>query len=1030
MTDPDFYDGDSSISVGPSAFKVFGGKWGASSDVGTSGGTVTWSIAGAGWTNQTGGEFFSGSSVALSSFLPNDYVYQLTTAFAAWSQVANINFVQVADSGGNFGVGTGAHIRIGGGYIDGDGGPYIGRAYGPPSSGGTSNASATSGDIIFDNSDTEWTSPLFYAVALHEIGHALGLDHVPQGNPTAVMNPTVNVNIGLQPDDISGIRYLYGIRPVAGSVSINDVSIDEGTGGTKVLTFTVTRTGGSVAFSINYATVSSTASSGSDYVATSGTLSFASGINAQTISVTINGDAAAEANELFFVNLSDATNGVTISDGQGEGTIINDDTLTGSIAIGDASVVEGNAGTKVLTFTVTRTGGTAPFNVNYATSGGTATTADGDYVAASGTLSFGTGATTQSVSVTINGDTRFEANETFSVVLSGATNGASISDGQGTGTITNDDAAVPDLDVLNTMTVSKQTVLFGTTTTVGYTLANVGSASVAAPRVGVYRSADAVFDASDVLLTERTFGQLNPQAQGNDSFALTLSTLGTYFIIAVADYNNQVAGEPSETNNSSNAVQVTVSESEMVRHSDGTYTYHRLDALSQQSYREYYLYYDAQQRETRQVTYNDNGTRIEQGWDPQDLFAWSSYVVNYDSQGRATTQNTSNDNGTRLRQVWDTLSQASWSDYRVTYDSLGRETDQVTHNDNGTSVVQAWDAANQSSWSSYTLSYDSQGRYTDQITNNDNGSRIVQTWDAANQGTWWEQRQTYDSQSRLTEHVTVNDNGSRMIQVWDVLSQAAWSNYVVSYDGLGRATVQTFNNDNGTHVTVGWDAANQFSWSEYRLATDTLNRATRQSTANDNGSRIVQEWDPSNQASWTDYRVNYDALGRATDQVSSNDDGTHFKYEWDVQNRFSWSDYRLVTDALGRPTSQSTLNDNGSRIVQEWDASNRAGWTDYRTTYDSLGRPLDQVTNNDDGTHFRYGWDAQNRDVWSDYVTVTDSLNRPTSQTTNFDNGTHTIMTWDVLNQHNWAYKTDFFDAQWRHTAQSGVYDNGSTWMA
>ena len=93
------------------------------------------------------------------------------------------------------------------------------------------------------------------------------------------------------------------------------------------------------------------------------------------------------------------------------------------------------------TFTVTRSGGTAAFDVNFATSDGTATVADSDYVAASNTLHFGANQNTQTISVTINGDTKVEANETFNVDLSNATNGATISDSQGVGTITNDDGA-------------------------------------------------------------------------------------------------------------------------------------------------------------------------------------------------------------------------------------------------------------------------------------------------------------------------------------------------------------------------------------------------------------------------------------------------------------------------------------------------------------------------------------------------------------------------------------------------------------
>lgn len=193
-------------------FATTGTKWGPSGTFGTTGGTVTWSIAGAGLTNQTGQSFFTGQTVALSSFLPADFTTQITNAFAAWAQVANINFVQVSDGGGNFGVGTTGNIRIGGGFIDGfdPSGSIVGRAFFPPS-GGNANTRATNGDLIFDSGDAgHWSDALLFATALHEIGHTLGLDHVPQDNPTAVMNPTLHIGLPLQPDDIAGVQTIYG----------------------------------------------------------------------------------------------------------------------------------------------------------------------------------------------------------------------------------------------------------------------------------------------------------------------------------------------------------------------------------------------------------------------------------------------------------------------------------------------------------------------------------------------------------------------------------------------------------------------------------------------------------------------------------------------------------------------------------------------------------------------------------------------------------------------------------------------------
>lgn len=229
-------------------------------------------------------------------------------------------------------------------------------------------------------------------------------------------------------------------NPVVGEISVGDVAIVEGNSGTKTATFTVSRTG-TAAFVVDFATADGTAAAGSDYLATAGTLNFAAGQATQTVSVTINGDTAVEPNETFFFNLTNATNGGNIADDQGLGTIANDDATAavGDVSVGDVTIIEGNSGTKTATFTVSRTG-TAAFAVDFATANGTAA-AGSDYLAAAGTLNFTAGQATRTISVTINGDTFVEPNETFLFKLTNATNGGTIADDQGLGTITNDDVS-------------------------------------------------------------------------------------------------------------------------------------------------------------------------------------------------------------------------------------------------------------------------------------------------------------------------------------------------------------------------------------------------------------------------------------------------------------------------------------------------------------------------------------------------------------------------------------------------------------
>jgi hypothetical protein len=113
-----------------------------------------------------------------------------------------------------------------------------------------------------------------------------------------------------------------------------------------------------------------------------------------------------------------------------------------AFSIDNVTMAEGNSGTTTYTFTVTKTGTTTvTATVAYATADGTATIADNDYQAANGVLSFAPNETTKQFNVLVNGDTTPEVDETFTVVLSSPTN-ATISQGTGTGTISNDEESV------------------------------------------------------------------------------------------------------------------------------------------------------------------------------------------------------------------------------------------------------------------------------------------------------------------------------------------------------------------------------------------------------------------------------------------------------------------------------------------------------------------------------------------------------------------------------------------------------------
>jgi hypothetical protein len=204
-----------------------------------------------------------------------------------------------------------------------------------------------------------------------------------------------------------------------------------------------------------------------------------------------------------------------------------------AMSINNVTAAEGNSGTTAFTFTVNLDySSTQTITVNYSTADGTATTADLDYQAASGTLTFAPGVMSQTITVLVNANTAFENDETFTVNLTGPGN-ATIATATGVGTIQNDDPA-PSLSINNvslpegnsgttpftfTVTLTGATEL---TTTVNYTTAN-GTATVAN---GDYQSTSGTLTFNPGGVTSQAVTVLvngNIAYENNETFFVVLS---------------------------------------------------------------------------------------------------------------------------------------------------------------------------------------------------------------------------------------------------------------------------------------------------------------------------------------------------------------------------------------------------------------------------------------------------------------------------------------------------------------------------
>ncbi len=242
---------------------------------------------------------------------------------------------------------------------------------------GTSNATFTvslsqpagAGGVSFDIATADGSA----TAGVDYVASSLTGQTIPAGSSSATFTVLVNGDTLSEPNETffvnvsnvsgAGVSDAQGQGTIVNddalpSLSIDDVSVNEGNSGTTTATFTVTLSAASgQTVSVNYASADGTATAGSDYVARSGTLTFAPGTTAQGVAITVNGDTAVEPNETFSVALSGVSN-ASIARATGTGTIINDDAV---VTVGPASLPSATAGS-AYSQNLSASGGTAPYS--------------------------------------------------------------------------------------------------------------------------------------------------------------------------------------------------------------------------------------------------------------------------------------------------------------------------------------------------------------------------------------------------------------------------------------------------------------------------------------------------------------------------------------------------------------------------------------------------------------------------------------------------------------------------------------------
>ncbi len=320
--------------------------------------------------------------------------------------------------------------------------------------------------------------------------------------------------------------------------------------------------------------VASDADGGSlNYAITAGNTSNAFAINATTGAIRVNNAAAIdfETNPVFSltVDVTDDAGAVTTK------TItINLNDLQSNLSINNPSTSEGDSGTKTLTFSVKSSAVinnafTIDFNTSKDTAGDGLLGSDTDFAANSGTLNFAGNAANESktVTITINGDTVIEGDETFNVLLSNllGTNDVTITTATGAGTITNDDSS--------TLTISSPTITEGDSGTTTMTFTVTSPKAVEGGFTVAFSATDITANASDytvVTSSPLTFSgttnetktitvNINGDAviEGDETFSITLGTVTPVAPVAAASFMSGAIGTGTITNNDTSTLAIS-----------------------------------------------------------------------------------------------------------------------------------------------------------------------------------------------------------------------------------------------------------------------------------------------------------------------------------------------------------------------------------------------------------------------------------------------------------------------------------------
>jgi Peptidase M10 serralysin C terminal/RTX calcium-binding nonapeptide repeat (4 copies) len=541
-----------------------------------------------------------------------------------------------------------------------------------------------------------------------------------------------------------------------------------------------------------------------------------------------------------------------------------------SVAATTASANEGNSGTTAFTFTVTlASAATSAQSATYTVAGnGTNAATAADFSSAlTGTVSFAVGEISKTITVLVAGDTVFEQNETFGVILSAPTSGLVLGTAAATATILNDD--VPAI----TGTASSETLT-------GTTIAEIINGL-----------------AGDDIIRGNGGGDIIDGGDGNDTI---------YFFAtdnwAAGAVKGGLGADTLYIAGGANLPSGIVLAGNGFEFAEWTQT-----DTTGQSWDHSKAVCDANFNLLNKTTWNDDGTRVEQTFDVAQSQTWSQVENTLNSLGQLTKQHTVFDNGTSTDTNYDASNSQIWSNIRNDFDVSSRLTQQVTSYDNGVSTQIFYDFNSNANWSTIRYDYNSAWQWTQQVTTFDNGVSSYINYDSQNTSNWLSARNDYDLSFNILQQVVVFDDGTSIYTSYDVDNSKNWSVLRNDYNSAMQKTQEVINFDNGIKSYTYFDVSNTANWASARYDLDS-NLNTVQTVFNfDDGIKVYKSFDVGNVLSWAQFSSILNADSVLIETVKEFDTGAMEDIIYDSANAQPWAEWHRTYDAAGQLVSEFYL---------------------------------------------------------------------------------------------------------------------------